>query len=222
MRRQSAGRLGEPRPIFPGVRWLLLLALSGLGSWGICAGPAAPAAAVSATPIRLVLWITVDQLPASTLRTNLDRFPAGGFRALTSGGIYYPMATYDHAVTFTATGHATLFTGRHPSEHGVIANEWADRTTGREVACVEDEREHLLGEPTRPHAGTSPRLLGSPTVGDALIDATAGRARVFSVSFKDRGAILPGGARGKAFWFSTVSGRFVSSTYYYPLLPRWV
>jgi predicted AlkP superfamily pyrophosphatase or phosphodiesterase len=173
-------------------------------------------------PPRLVVWITIDQLRADSLATNLDRFGEGGFRALAREGIYYRRATYDHAITFTATGHATLFTGEHPSEHGIIANEWADRATGREIACVEDSHETVLGEPTRAHAGTSPRNLLAPTVGDILVRTTSGRSRVFSVSFKDRGAILPGGQAGKAFWFSTATGRFVSSTYYYAQLPAWV
>jgi predicted AlkP superfamily pyrophosphatase or phosphodiesterase len=171
---------------------------------------------------RLVVWITIDQLRADSLARDLDRFGEGGFRALARDGVYYRRATFDHAVTFTAPGHATLFTGKHPSEHGIIANEWADRATGREIACVEDPRETLLGEPTRSHAGTSPRNLLAPTVGDILVRSTAGRSRVFSVSFKDRGAILPGGQAGKAFWFSTATGRFVSSTYYYAQLPAWV
>jgi hypothetical protein len=45
---------------------------------------------------------------------------------------------------------------------------------------------------------------------------------VFSVSIKDRGAILPGGRLGKAFWYSSSSGEFVSSTYYYDDYPAWV
>jgi hypothetical protein len=45
---------------------------------------------------------------------------------------------------------------------------------------------------------------------------------VFSVSVKDRGAILPGGHAGKAFWLSKSSGRFVTSTYYYDDYPEWV
>ncbi len=171
---------------------------------------------------RLVVWITIDQLRADMLAEGLERFAEGGFRSLARQGVYYRRATYDHAVTFTATGHATLFTGKHPAEHGVIANEWADRIRGEEVACVEDAAERLLGEATRPHAGTSPRNLLAPTVGDILVRDTAGRSRVFSVSFKDRGAILPGGQLGKAFWFSTATGRFVSSTYYYERLPTWV
>jgi predicted AlkP superfamily pyrophosphatase or phosphodiesterase len=187
----------------------------------LTAGMGLMASASPAVTPRLVVWVTVDQLRADLLAEHLERSGPGGFRDLTRDGVYYRRATYDHAITFTATGHATLFTGRHPSEHGVIANEWADRTNGQELACVEDGAERLLGEPTRPHAGTSPRNLLVPTVGDVLVRATAGRSRVFSVSFKDRGAILPGGHAGKAFWFSTATGRFVSSTYYYPHLPAW-
>jgi predicted AlkP superfamily pyrophosphatase or phosphodiesterase len=169
----------------------------------------------------LVLWVTVDQLPAEVLLSNLGRLGDRGLGELASQGVYYRRATYDHAVTFTATGHATLFTGKHPSEHAVIANEWADRTTGVEVACVEDPTERLLGEPTKAHQGTSPRLLLAPTLGDRLVQASDRRSRVFSVSFKDRGAILPGGHEGKAFWFSTATGRFVTSSYYYKTAPAW-
>jgi hypothetical protein len=43
-----------------------------------------------------------------------------------------------------------------------------------------------------------------------------------SVSIKDRGAIIPGGQLGKAFWYSKFTGQFVTSTYYYPEYPQWV
>ncbi len=45
---------------------------------------------------------------------------------------------------------------------------------------------------------------------------------MFSVSIKDRGAIIPGGHTGKAFWYSKRNGSFVSSTYYYKEYPGWV
>jgi hypothetical protein len=45
---------------------------------------------------------------------------------------------------------------------------------------------------------------------------------MFSVSIKDRGAILPGGHTGKAFWYSKSDGSFTSSTYYYQEHPGWV
>lgn len=132
-------------------------------------------AAESGTPdppaVRLVAWITIDQLPAATLGEFLDSFEPRGFRELAQRGAYYRRATYDHAVTFTATGHATLFTGQHPCVHGVIANEWATREAGEEVACVEDATETLLGEPTKPHQGTSSRR--GPSARDSFGDLAA-------------------------------------------------
>ena len=184
-------------------------------------GETRPASPPTAHVPSLVVWVTVDQLPAEILASFLPRFEPGGFRQLAEQGVYYRRATYQHAVTFTATGHATLFTGKHPSEHGIIANEWADRTNGLPMACVGDTDSPLVGDPPRPGQGTSPRNMLRPTVGDLLVMASGGASRVFSVSFKDRGAVLPGGQSGKAFWFSTTSGRFVSSTFYYPQLPAW-
>jgi hypothetical protein len=60
-------------------------------------------------------------------------------------------------------------------------------------------------------------------LGGSVADPQSVRLVVWiTVSFKDRGAILPGGHAGKAFWFSTTTGRFVSSTYYYSQLPAWL
>jgi hypothetical protein len=70
--------------------------------------------------------------------------------------------------------------------------------------------------------GVSPRNLAASTFGDELVVHNGGRSRVFSVSVKDRGAILPGGHAGKALWFSNSSGKFVTSTYYYDDYPAWV
>jgi hypothetical protein len=45
---------------------------------------------------------------------------------------------------------------------------------------------------------------------------------VFGVSVKDRGAVSMAGHAGKAFWFSKVTGQFVTSDYYYDRYPEWV
>ena len=52
--------------------------------------------------------------------------------------------------------------------------------------------------------------------------ASNGKAKVFGVSVKDRGAISMAGHMGKAFWFSKKSGEFVTSEYYYDKYPEWV
>lgn len=209
-------------PLSPPLLGLLALA----SPVGACAGaPQASAPqglAAAPEPPRLVLAITVDQLRADVPGAWRERFGEGGFRRLLDEGVVYTEAGYRHTSTFTAVGHATLFTGAHPIHHGVISNEWMDPVTGEHVYCVQDPTHGLVGGvPGGPHAGTSPANLMLPTVGDALLAASEG-SRVFSVSVKDRGAILPAGRDGRAYWYSSKTGGFQTSTYYTDALPPWV
>ncbi len=171
---------------------------------------------------KLILNITVDQLRGDLPMRFKNRFGKDGFRYLLEKGAHYANAHYQHANTETAVGHATLATGADPSRHGIIANDWIDQKTGEFVYNVEDNRHHIIGSKPKPHQGVSPRNLLASTIGDELVVHNNRRSRVFSVSIKDRGAILPGGHAGKAFWYSASSGRFVTSTYYYDDYPDWV
>ncbi|HYY99585.1 MAG TPA: hypothetical protein VE642_13380, partial [Pyrinomonadaceae bacterium] len=70
---------------------------------------------------------------------------------------------------------------------------------------------------------SSPRNLLCSTLGDELKLATNNRSRVVGVSLKNRAAILPAGRMADAaYWLSTQTGDFVSSTYYFERLPEWV
>ena len=190
----------------------------------------------SADEVRLVLQITVDQLRGDLPGRVLDRLEPGGFRYLWEQGTVYVDAHHAHANTETIVGHATLATGAHPATHGMVANVWLDRETGRLTYNIEDPRYELLTggagvdkqteiDPTQKAAGTqgrSPSALLVSTFSDELAIHTAGRARIFAVSVKDRGAVSMAGHAGKAFWFSKQSGEFVTSNYYYEQYPDWV
>jgi predicted AlkP superfamily pyrophosphatase or phosphodiesterase len=169
-----------------------------------------------------VVQITVDQLRGDLPMRYRDRLGPGGFRYLLEHGVHYANAHHRHANTETAVGHATLVTGADPSVHGIVGNDWIDAATGSFVYNTEDDRHHILGQEPKAHQGVSPRNLLSSTIGDELVISNAGRSRVFSVSGKDRGAILPGGHAGKAFWYSKSTGHFVTSSYYYDAYPIWV
>lgn len=171
---------------------------------------------------QLLLFITVDQLRGDMPLRFADRWGDRGFKRIMDRGVYYTNAHYRHSTTFTAVGHATLVTGGAAADHGMAGNDWYNVATGKRVYCVEDGRFGLIGKGPKEHEGTSPRNLTSSTIGDELVAASGGRSRVFSVSIKDRGAILPGGHRGKAFWYDKTSGQFVTSSYYYDAYPRWV
>jgi hypothetical protein len=60
------------------------------------------------------------------------------------------------------------------------------------------------------------------TLGDELVLATGGRARVYGVSMKDRAAILTSGHATKgAFWIDHDTGQWETSTYWMTQLPPW-
>ena len=169
--------------------------------------------------IRLVLMVVIDQLRADIVTRLEDRFEKEGFRYLIENGIWYKNARYDHVTTLTAVGHATLFTGATPAEHGIVGNYWLDRDTGKVIKTVEwpdpqDPSQKIMG----------PKKLIGSTIGDELALAFDRQSRVFSVSIKDRGAILPGGYLGKAFWYNNKTGGFQTGKYYYKNEndPRWL
>ncbi len=175
-----------------------------------------------ARTIDIVLQITVDQLRGDFPLRFRNRFGEGGFRYLMNEGVVYTNAHFSHAVTLTASGHATLFTGGNVATHGIAGNEWYDRDSGNTVYCVEDDRYRIIGAPPELYTGRSPKYLTSTTIGDELVSASGGISRIFSVSLKDRGAVIPAGHLGKAYWHDMKTGRFISSSYYYDEYPPWV
>ena len=176
----------------------------------------------AADPPAVVVQITIDGLPTEMLMRHATRLNPKGLGRFLSEGVGYLNAEYPYLVTYTAVGHASLFTGALPGTHGILGNEWIDSVTGKPVYCVEDKAHVLLDFPTKEHEGTSPANLTSATVGDALVLASNGRGRVFSVSGKDRGAILPAGKKGKAFWYGKTAGTYLTSDYYYAATPGWI
>ena len=176
---------------------------------------------------RLVLQITVDQFRGDLPTRYFDRLGKGGLRYLLQEGIHYNNAHHAHANTETIVGHVTLATGAHPAAHGMIGNIWFDRTTGATTYNIEDADYRLLTEgadidadteidPTQKAAtsdGRSPVAILTTTFSDELAVLTAGRAKIFSVSVKDRGAVSMAGHAGKALWFSKASNQFVTSSY---------
>jgi predicted AlkP superfamily pyrophosphatase or phosphodiesterase len=163
---------------------------------------------------KLVVILIIDGLGQHQMDQLGDRF-TDGFGQLLKQGAWFSHAAFGHSTTVTATGHATIVTGAYPYRHGQVSNEWFDPKTETGVYCVEDPAFHYVGEVSKQkHPGTSPKNLLVTTIGDELRLATQFKSRVFGVSMKDRGAILPAGRRGMAYFYSTETGRFITSTYY--------
>src|SRR6478609_2580656 len=201
---------------------LILLSCFAVASLQSADQPAAP---------RLAVVISVDQMRADYLERFRPYFGEGGFKRFTDQGAWFKDCHYLHAVTKTAPGHATILSGVHANVHGIIANEWLDRTTFIQGNNVEDTAAPLVGLLPRldryanatfaAKAGRSPRNFLGVTVGDSLKAKYGAAAKVFGVADKDRAAILMSGPKADgAYW--TEEGRFVTSTYYRRELPAWL
>jgi len=171
---------------------------------------------------KLILQITIDQMRGDFPMRYKDRLGEGGFRYLMEQGTHYINAHFQHADTETPIGHAALFTGTYPAHNGIVAGNWFDKDKGKVIYNCEDDRYPMIGKEPAKGKGRAPTNLLSSTIGDELIISNNSQSRMFSVSIKDRGAILPGGHTGKAFWYSKSNGSFESSTYYYEDYPDWV
>ena len=167
--------------------------------------------------VKLVVQIVVDQLRGDIINKFRDNLSKEGFLLLEENGLNFTNANFIHSVTKTAPGHATIATGSIPALHGIIGNDWYDAKLGKQVYACEDKNSKVFGE----EKGLSPKNLVVSTISDEIFLATEGKAKIFGVSLKDRGAIFLAGHSGKAFWFSKRNKGFTSSKYYFNELPEY-
>ena len=198
--------MSSPRKLSAGL-FLAASALIGAG----CASSGAKVVALPEVPRgddpSLVVLIVVDQLRGDYLerfRPVLD----GGLGWLLDNGAVYSDAHQNHAMTATAPGHATISTGVEPSRSGIIGNEWFNRETGLS--------EYSAG------VSNSPANLEVTAIGDWFKAADL-RSKVFTVSGKDRSAVMMGGQRpDAAYWYDKSDGVWTSSRYYTRAIEPWL
>lgn len=167
---------------------------------------------------KLVLVISVDQFSAELFQRYGKDLP-GGLGLLQKQGIVFTEAYHDHAFTETGPGHSVLMSGRFPGHTGIVENNWYDRALGRSVYCVEDEKVHPIGRTGK--AGASPSRFIGTTLGDWLQAQVKG-SRAYSLSGKDRAAVLMAGRKPTAvFWFEGATG-FNTSTAFAEERPPWL
>ncbi|MCC6252170.1 MAG: alkaline phosphatase family protein [Bacteroidia bacterium] len=171
---------------------------------------------------KLIIGIVVDQMRVDYLYRYQSKFGEGGFKRLMNNGFFNKNANYNYVLTYTAPGHASIYTGSTPRFHGIISNDWYDKRNGKNVYCTQDDNVQTVG--SNSEAGKmSPRNMMTNTIGDELRLATNLKSKVIGISQKDRSSILPAGhIANAAYWFDGDNGIFISSTFYMKQLPAWV
>jgi len=167
---------------------------------------------------KLVILISVDQMRADYLQRFKKEF-SGGFKLITEQGTVYRNASLNYAPSETGPGHATISTGCYPWKTGILANDWYDPSTRKDVYCVGDTSAEKVQDEG---GGASPRNLEVSALGDWLKQESP-HSRVVAVSLKDRAAVLLGGQHPDlVFWYNRKSGDMVTSDYYTGSIPAWV
>ena len=170
---------------------------------------------------KIIVGIVVDQMCYDYLYRYQQHFVAGGFNRFLNKGLNCRNTLYNYVPTYTGPGHASIYTGTTPSNHGIVANEWYQRSSKTFVNCVSDKTVQTVGS-TSSEGQTSPRNLRTYTVTDQLKLASP-ESKVISISIKDRSSILPGGHLSDgSYWYDYASGTFITSTYFKPELPKWL
>lgn len=170
---------------------------------------------------KLVVGIVVDQMCYEYIYRYYDRYSKNGFKKLMSNGLNCRNTNYNYIPTYTGPGHASIYTGTTPNNHGIIANDWWDRTTGKSINCVEDSTVLSIGTESE-NGKFSPKNLKANTITDQL-KMTYPESKVISMSIKNRGAILPGGHLSDgSYWYDYSSGKFITSSFFKEELPSWV
>lgn len=172
---------------------------------------------------KLVVGIVIDQMRYDYLTRFYSKFGSDGFKRLINKGFNCKNNHYNYVPTYTGPGHASIFTGTSPKNHGIIANYWYDKFEKEKVYCAGDSNVLAVGSDAKAER-MSPHRMKTTTFADENRLHTQMRGKTIGISIKDRGAILPAGhSANAAYWFrGKEEGDFITSTYYMNTLPKWV
>lgn len=171
---------------------------------------------------KLVVGIVVDQMRYDYIQRFWNDFESNGFKRLIKDGYFNRNTHFNYVPTYTGPGHASIYTGTSPRYHGIIANNWFDKSINKEVYCASDPSANSVGVKNSEAGKMSPRRMLANTFGDELKIYTQQKSKNFGISLKDRGAILSiGHMADGAFWMDSKTGKMISSDFYWEELPKW-
>lgn len=172
------------------------------------------AARKGVTPPKLVVMIVVDQFRADYVEKFYSQW-SGGLKQMVDDGAWFRNAAYPYAATETCVGHTTISTGALPATHGMVANEWWDRSQAAQVTCTADANAKNLGYAGgKPGGGDSAWRMEVPSFAEELRFQRGGGARVATFSLKARAAIGLAGHKADAVTWFDGTGHWETSDRY--------
>ncbi len=170
---------------------------------------------------KLIVGITISGMRYDYLSAYWDKFGEDGFKKMAGTGIHCKNAWYDHLITESAVGYATIATGTKPDAHGIVADYWFERLEGEIQYCIDDPNQTAI-EAAAANGHYSPNTLMSRTLTDELRIVSQFKSKVIGVSLDPKASILLSGhTANAAYWFNPDRGTWTTSSYYLDSLPDW-
>ena len=177
---------------------------------------------------KLVVGIVVDQMRYDYIYRFWDNFGDDGFKKLINEGHFFRNAQFGYVPTYTGPGHASIYTGTTPAVHGIIANDWYDKNSGDYIYCAGDGDMHTVCNCEEKNIDVqsadgkmSPHHMLTTTFTDEL-KLFNEESKVFGISLKDRGAILPAGHTANGAYWMNSEGKWITSSFYMENLPGYI
>ena len=172
---------------------------------------------------KLVVGIVVDQMRFDYLTRFWEHYSEDGFKRMIKDGYNFKNNHFNYVPTYTGPGHASVWTGTTPMNHGIIGNSWFNKFEDQFVYCAGNESVKPVG--TTDDAGKmSPHRMKTTSVADENRLFTQMRGKTIGIGLKDRGAILPAGPTANAAYLfhGRDEGKWITSSFYMDELPQWV
>jgi len=177
---------------------------------------------------KIVVGIVVDQMRYDYIYRFWDDFSNNGFKKLVNEGHFFRNCQFGYVPTYTGPGHASIYTGTTPSVHGIVANDWYDKNSGKHIYCAGDGDMHTICncednniDVQSEDGKMSPQHMLTTTFADEL-KLFYENSKVYGVSLKDRGAILPAGHSANGAYWMDSEGKWITSSFYTRALPDYI
>jgi predicted AlkP superfamily pyrophosphatase or phosphodiesterase len=170
------------------------------------------------TKPKLVVVLVVDQMRADYL-TRYGPLLSKGLKTLTTAGAWYQNAAYPYFQTVTCVGHTTIGTGSLPFHHGIIANTWYDRESGKTTTCNADPKVTEVSYGSLNGASDDAKWTMVPALAETMRKTM--KSRVATMSIKARSAIGLAGHEGDFVTWLDERGAWATSSAYTGVPAVW-
>jgi predicted AlkP superfamily pyrophosphatase or phosphodiesterase len=171
---------------------------------------------------KLVVGIIVDQMREDYLYRYFEKYSETGFKRLMNDGFNCRNNQYHYASTVTGPGHAHTYNGSSPGISGIVGNEWLDKNSSKVTYVVSDSTVNTVGDGSASAGKMSPKNMIVSSICDQMRISNQFKSKTIGIAIKDRGAILPAGHTGDAYWYDASKGNWITSSFYKSTLPAWV